>query len=156
MQGSEKIQGAQCIAQISDLDFFADAADSHFGAACQVRMFLRQAPRVLEQHASGTSCMTSKGMSVMASRGNQQSTRSTARPSTTMRSCINSPTSQSWDALCLQVFLFPGGRPFFTYFAELDWIAVVRHVQFSLAGEIRASNRADHWCRAFLSSHASS
>ena len=33
MQGSEKIQGAQCIAQISGLDFFADAADRRFGAA---------------------------------------------------------------------------------------------------------------------------
>lgn len=100
--------------------------------------------------------MTSKGLGVMTSGGNQQLSRSKTRPSTTMRSCINDPTSQSWDALCLQVFVFPGGRPFFTYFAELDWIAVVRHVQFSLAGEIRASNRADHWCRAFLSGHASS
>ena len=100
--------------------------------------------------------MMSKGLGVMTSVGNQQLPGSKARPSTTMRSYINDPTSQSWDALCLQVFVFPGGRPFFTYFAELDWIAVVRHVQFSLAGEIRASNRADHWCRAFLSGHASS
>jgi len=30
MQGSEKIQGAQCIEQINGLDFFADAADCHF------------------------------------------------------------------------------------------------------------------------------
>ena len=89
-------------------------------------------------------------------RRNQQSPRSKARPSTTMRSYINDPISQGWDALCLQVFVFPGGRPFFTYFAELDWIAVVRHVQFSHAGETRASNRVDHWRRACLSGHAGS
>ncbi|MDZ4185165.1 MAG: ADP-ribosylglycohydrolase family protein [Desulfuromonadales bacterium] len=35
MQGSEKIQGARCIrAYISGLDYFADAADHRFGAAC--------------------------------------------------------------------------------------------------------------------------
>jgi hypothetical protein len=35
MQGSEKIQGAQCIrTYISGLNFFADAADCHFWAAC--------------------------------------------------------------------------------------------------------------------------
>jgi len=35
MQGSEKIQAAQCIqTYISGLDFFADAADCHFWAAC--------------------------------------------------------------------------------------------------------------------------
>jgi hypothetical protein len=34
MQGSEKIQAAQCIKQISGLDFFADAADCRFGAVC--------------------------------------------------------------------------------------------------------------------------
>jgi hypothetical protein len=35
MQGSEKIQGARCISPyISGLDFFADAADCHFGAGC--------------------------------------------------------------------------------------------------------------------------
>jgi hypothetical protein len=46
---------------------------------------------------------------------------------------MNDPIFQNWDALCLQVFVFPVGRPFFTYFAEHDWTAVVRHVQFSLA-----------------------
>jgi hypothetical protein len=34
MQGNEKIQGAQCIVLMRGLDFFADAADCHFGAAC--------------------------------------------------------------------------------------------------------------------------
>jgi hypothetical protein len=34
MQGSEKIQGAQCIALMRGLEFFADEADCHFGAAC--------------------------------------------------------------------------------------------------------------------------
>jgi hypothetical protein len=34
MQGSEKIQGVRCIAQMRGLDFFADAADRRFGAVC--------------------------------------------------------------------------------------------------------------------------
>jgi hypothetical protein len=33
MQGSGKIQAAQCIAQISGLDFSADAADRRFSTA---------------------------------------------------------------------------------------------------------------------------
>jgi hypothetical protein len=35
MHGSEKIQGAQCITLMRGLDFFADAADRRFWAACQ-------------------------------------------------------------------------------------------------------------------------
>jgi len=38
MQESEKIQGAQSLAYISGLDFFADAADRRFGAACEARI----------------------------------------------------------------------------------------------------------------------
>jgi hypothetical protein len=34
MQGSEKIQGAQCIRLMRGLDFFADAADCRFWAIC--------------------------------------------------------------------------------------------------------------------------
>jgi hypothetical protein len=34
MQGSEKSQGAQCIAMMRGLAFSADAADRRFGAAC--------------------------------------------------------------------------------------------------------------------------
>jgi hypothetical protein len=34
MQGSEKIQGARCIAQMRGLDFFADAADRRFSTVC--------------------------------------------------------------------------------------------------------------------------
>jgi hypothetical protein len=34
MQGSEKIQDAQCIWLMRGLDFFANAADRRFGAAC--------------------------------------------------------------------------------------------------------------------------
>jgi hypothetical protein len=34
LQGSEKIQAAQCIALTDGLDFLADAADRCFGAAC--------------------------------------------------------------------------------------------------------------------------
>jgi hypothetical protein len=34
MQGREKIQGAQCIGQMRGLDFFTDAADCRFWAAC--------------------------------------------------------------------------------------------------------------------------
>jgi len=34
MQGNEKIQGAQCILLMRGLDYFADAADRRFWAAC--------------------------------------------------------------------------------------------------------------------------
>jgi len=34
MQGSEKIQGAQCIPLMRGLDFFADTADRRFWATC--------------------------------------------------------------------------------------------------------------------------
>jgi hypothetical protein len=34
MQGSEKIQAAQCIELMRGLDFFTDAADRRFGTVC--------------------------------------------------------------------------------------------------------------------------